>query len=217
MRSLERHRDAGAYALGVLDEADTFRFEEHLAGCPACVLALDELEPPARQLAAYGRATHAAAVAPCAAPGAELVERALSEVGRVRSARRGVRWCALALAAVLVLGAPAVALMTAAGGGRGPERISARDDRSGVRGTLTARERAWGTELVLAVRDPAPGAEVCELVAVGEDGAEHTVTTWRTRAARTVEIPAAAALRQGQTDRYEVRTAGGERLLTLRP
>ena len=35
MRSLERHRDVGAYALGVLDEADTFRFEDHLRSVPA--------------------------------------------------------------------------------------------------------------------------------------------------------------------------------------
>jgi len=35
MRSLERHHDAGAYALGLLDAADTFRFEDHLGRCPA--------------------------------------------------------------------------------------------------------------------------------------------------------------------------------------
>ncbi|WP_223778371.1 zf-HC2 domain-containing protein [Streptomyces sp. 135] len=214
MRSLERHRDAGAYALGVLDEADAFRFEDHLVGCPACVLTLDELELPARQLAWYDRATPAA-VTPCAVPGAALLEGALREVGRRHAVRRGAWRCALVLAVVLVLGAPAVALMAAAGSG--PERISARDARSGVAGTLTARDRAWGTELALTVRDPAPGARVRALVAVGRDGAEHTVTTWRTRAARTVEVPAAAALRPERTDRYEVRTADGERLLTPWP
>ncbi|MGQ4427661.1 zf-HC2 domain-containing protein, partial [Streptomyces violaceoruber] len=36
MRSLERHRDVGAYALGVLDEAEAFRFEDHLMECPRC-------------------------------------------------------------------------------------------------------------------------------------------------------------------------------------
>lgn len=35
MRSLERHRDVGAYALGVLDEAEAFRFEDHLMECPS--------------------------------------------------------------------------------------------------------------------------------------------------------------------------------------
>ncbi|MDP9685747.1 hypothetical protein J2S47_006249 [Streptomyces griseoviridis] len=34
MRSLERHRHAGAYALGVLDERDAFRFEDHPRGAP---------------------------------------------------------------------------------------------------------------------------------------------------------------------------------------
>lgn len=36
MRSLERHRDVGAYALGVLDEADAFRFEDHHGVSPVC-------------------------------------------------------------------------------------------------------------------------------------------------------------------------------------
>ena len=36
MRSQETHRDVAAYALGVLDEADAFRFEDHLMECPRC-------------------------------------------------------------------------------------------------------------------------------------------------------------------------------------
>ncbi|MGV9882202.1 zf-HC2 domain-containing protein [Streptomyces sp. NPDC003006] len=212
MRSLERHRDAGAYALGVLDEPDAFRFEDHLAQCPACHLALGELRRTAAQLKLYGRATP-----PAAAPGPKLLEHTLREVGRVHTVRRRRRLCALALAAVLAFGAPAVALVTAAGPDPGrPERLSARDARSGVHATLTARDRAWGTELALTVRDPAPRSRVCELVAVGKDGSERTVTTWQVPA-RSVEIPAVAALRPDETDRYEVRTADGERLVTLRP
>ena len=42
MRSLERHRDVGAYALGVLDEAEAFRFEDHLMECPQCAAQVTE-------------------------------------------------------------------------------------------------------------------------------------------------------------------------------
>ncbi|MEU1167695.1 FHA domain-containing protein, partial [Streptomyces sp. NPDC005921] len=56
-RSLERHRDVGAYALGVLDEAEAFRFEDHLMECPRCAAHVTEFGPAARQLMLYRRAT----------------------------------------------------------------------------------------------------------------------------------------------------------------
>ncbi|MEU2880738.1 zf-HC2 domain-containing protein, partial [Streptomyces sp. NPDC007070] len=74
MRSLERHRDVGAYALGVLDEADAFRFEDHLTACPRCAAQVTEFGPTARQLLLYRRATPRF-VHPTAQPGPRLLER----------------------------------------------------------------------------------------------------------------------------------------------
>ena len=45
MRSLERHRDVAAYALGVLNEAEAFRFEDHLMECPRCAAHVTEFGP----------------------------------------------------------------------------------------------------------------------------------------------------------------------------
>jgi hypothetical protein len=39
------HMDVAAYALGVLDQADTERFEEHLATCWACAAELETMVP----------------------------------------------------------------------------------------------------------------------------------------------------------------------------
>ncbi|GAB3956636.1 anti-sigma factor family protein [Micromonospora vulcania] len=39
------HMDVAAYALGVLDEQDTERFEEHLAACWACAAELETMVP----------------------------------------------------------------------------------------------------------------------------------------------------------------------------
>ncbi|MFK4070275.1 zf-HC2 domain-containing protein [Streptomyces sp. NPDC029674] len=212
MRPLERHRDAGAYALGVLDRADAFRFEDHLMGCPDCLLSLDGLHAAARQLALYGRVTPSP-VEPAAAPSPGLLDRILREAGQLHGARRRWRLCAVAVGVALAVGAPAVTVVTATG--PSPVRLSARDARSGVSATLTARDRAWGTEIGLTVRDAAADGRVCELVAVGADGSEQTVTTWRAPAP-TVRTRGAAALRTAQTERYEVRSADGEPLLTLR-
>lgn len=215
MRSLERHRDAGAYALGVLDAADTFRFDDHLMDCPDCRVLVAELSPTAAQLVAYGRVTPPH-VEPLAVPGPGFVDRLLADIWRLRRAGRR-RWlCALAASVVLAVAAPATAILRA--DGPGPEQITARDGRTGVSATLTARGRDWGTDIGLRVSDP-QSAHVCELVAVGTDGSEQTVTTWKVPAGESstaLSTRGGAALPREDIARYEVRTTDGRRLLTLR-
>jgi hypothetical protein len=41
----EQHFDVAAYALGVLDERDSARFEDHLIDCAACAIELESLLP----------------------------------------------------------------------------------------------------------------------------------------------------------------------------
>jgi len=41
----EQHFDVAAYALGVLDDRDAARFEDHLIECPACAIELESLLP----------------------------------------------------------------------------------------------------------------------------------------------------------------------------
>jgi hypothetical protein len=43
--SREQHFDVASYALGVLDEADSERFEEHLADCWVCAGELESFLP----------------------------------------------------------------------------------------------------------------------------------------------------------------------------
>ncbi|MFD0383780.1 anti-sigma factor family protein [Streptomyces stramineus] len=47
----------GAYVLGVLDDAETERFEEHLAGCEQCGAELDGLMDMPPLLAEFKEAT----------------------------------------------------------------------------------------------------------------------------------------------------------------
>ncbi|MFE9702670.1 zf-HC2 domain-containing protein [Streptomyces sp. NPDC005930] len=215
MRSLERHGDVGAYALGVLDEAEAFRFEDHLMDCPRCVAQVTEFGPAARQLMLYRQATPRF-VNPLTGPGPRLLDRLLSEVvARGRAGRRRVLF-AVAAAVVCAVAAPG-AVLYASRGDDPVAPLSATDARSGVWARITAQDAAWGTDVRLEVEDGA-GPRSCRLVAVGHDGSEQTVTSWMVpgqAAARPHTVRGGAALHPGQIDRYEVRTADGEHLVTL--
>ncbi|MBA2947015.1 zf-HC2 domain-containing protein [Streptomyces himalayensis] len=213
MRSLERHRDAGAYALGVLDATDAFRFEEHLMECPGCVAQVSEFGPALRQLMLYTRATPRG-VAPLAVPRPRLLDRLLGEVAVARRARRRRGLCAVAAAVVLAVAGPATAIV--AGSVADTARVSARDGRTGVAATLTTQNHTWGTQVGLAVWD-AVGPRVCELVAVGKDGTEQKVTSWTaTGGTDTPMTPeAGTALHPDEIDHFEIRTADGKLLVML--
>ncbi|RFU82993.1 zf-HC2 domain-containing protein [Streptomyces triticagri] len=209
----ERHRDAGAYALGVLDRADAFRFEEHLAVCPDCSAAVSGFASTTRALARYaGSAPPAAEAFTVVSPA--LLDRLLAEVGRAR--RRGERARLRLVAASVVLAAAGAGAVGAYDGGGEPDatRLVARDAKSGVSAVLVEHDRRWGTEVGLEVSDP-DGTRDCALVAVARDGTERTVTTWSAGAERSMTTSAGTALRPTEIDHFEVRTRDGERLVSL--
>ncbi|GGW93158.1 membrane protein [Streptomyces malachitofuscus] len=215
MRSLERHRDVGAYALGVLDEAEAFRFEDHLMECPSCAVQVTEFGPAARQLMLYRSATPRL-VNPLAKPGPRMLDRLLSQVASRRRAGRRRMLLALAASVVLAVSAPAIAVMTE-DGGDGAVSIAATDERSGVWAEVTTEERAWGSLLELKVKDGA-GPRACHLVVVGRDGSEEMVTSWSVprHDARPNTMPGGSAMHPEEIARYEVRTSDGEHLVTLK-
>ncbi|WP_055491207.1 anti-sigma factor [Streptomyces sp. TP-A0356] len=217
MRSLERHRDVGAYALGVLDEAEAFRFEDHLMECASCTAHVSELRPAARQLMLYRRATPRP-VHPFAAPGPRLLERLLDEVtAKHRSGRR--RWLyAVAAAVVFAVGGPAVAAISGQGSsGTAANAMTATDPDTGVWAQLTTRDRIWGSQIDVTVKDKS-GPHPCRLVAVGKDGSEQTVTSWMVPAddGEATTLQGGSALRAQQIDHFEVRTKAGQHLVTLK-
>ncbi|MFF8970222.1 zf-HC2 domain-containing protein [Streptomyces sp. NPDC014995] len=216
MRSLERHRDVGAYALGVLDEAEAFRFEDHLMECPRCAAQVTEFGPTTRQLLLYRRATPRT-VHPFAGPGPRLLDRLLGEVAaRRRAAKRRLLY-ALAASVVIALAGPTVAIM-AAGGGEETVRVTATDERSGVWAQVTIEDEVYGSQVELQVKDAA-GPRACHLVVIGRDGSEQTVTSWNAphHDARPNTMKGGSALHPDEIARYEVRTKQGERLVTLEP
>ena len=214
MRSLERHRDVGAYALGVLDEAEAFRFEDHLMECPQCAAQVTEFGPTTRQMMLYRRATPRT-VHPFAGPGPQLLDKLLAEVAVRRRAVRRRMMFALAASVVIALVGPAVAMM-AGGDGDDAVQVTATDEKSGVWAQVTIENETWGSDIELEVKDGA-GPRHCRLVAVGHDGSEQTVTSWTVplHDARPNTMHGAAAWHPEEIARYELRTAEGEHLVTL--
>jgi len=216
MRSLERHRDVGAYALGVLDEADAFRFEDHLMECPQCAVQIHELSATTRTLRAYAQATPRT-VNPMTQAGPGLLDRLLEDVVSARRSGRR-RWLfAVAAAVVFAVGGPAIAVI-AGDGSAGARTVAATDPGTGVWAEVTTVDRAYGSEVDAKVRH-ASAHQACELVAVGRDDSEQVVLSWAApgnAAPSSDAMQGAAAMHPADIVRYEVRTRDGERLVTLK-
>ncbi|MFB8032605.1 anti-sigma factor family protein [Streptomyces sp. NPDC056004] len=109
------HDAAGAYLLGVLDDAEASAFEAHLVDCDLCAARLDEL-------AALGPVLARVSVSPGAPaaryvpgqPGPHVLERLLDEVSAGRARRRRRSMWLVAAAVALIIGGP-VAVVLASG------------------------------------------------------------------------------------------------------
>ncbi|GFH37963.1 zf-HC2 domain-containing protein [Streptomyces pacificus] len=224
MNLREQHRAVAAYALGVLDPSDAFRFEEHLAECGLCALQLSDMAPLASALGALagpGRADEP--------PSPRILELLLHEVAtlRRRGSRRRLRLVAAAAALVVALPAVAVGLFPGREGavtGGPDERIAATDGATGVYGAVDLRSRGWGTAVALRMAK-LPGPKTCRLVAVARDGREYAVTSWSvpvggygtgaTGAEDELDMEVGTVLRREEIGRFEVRTESGEHLVSL--
>lgn len=209
--------DVGAYVLGVLDEAEMDRFEEHLAQCAMCSRQLDELGVIGPVLAELRQA---GVPRPPQGPG---LDRLLREVAAERRARRRRQQAVAVAAAVLIVAGPVAAVLAtrpAAPPARSAGSVrTATDPATGVRATVSAAGQPWGTEVQVTVSG-VQGPLTCRLVAVTRSGGEQTAATWqiprpRSGAARSgpLTVWGAAAAPPSEIARFEVVTSAGRRLV----
>ncbi|MFD7135448.1 anti-sigma factor family protein [Streptomyces sp. NPDC059894] len=194
------HETVGAYALGILDDAEATAFEAHLAGCEWCAQQLDELagmEPMMAALADLpGAGTPAIGESLSARPGPRLVEKLVGEIADRRAQKRRRGFYMIAAAAALIVGGPFVAMATSGGdeGGGTPQvladagsaktafetltdKVTATDPGTKVTATVATQEKAWGTEAVVELKNVA-GPNKCSLIAVGHNGERETIASW---------------------------------------
>lgn len=196
------HETVGAYALGILDDAEATAFEAHLATCEWCAQQLDELAGMEPMLAALadlpGAGTPAIGESLSARPSPRVVEKLVDEVAERRARKRRRNFYMVAAAGALIVSGPFVAVATTGGDGGGSgggtnrtlaanpakeafdrtsDKISATDPGTKVSATVALEKKAWGTQAVLELKN-VTGPQKCSLIAVGKNGERETVTSW---------------------------------------
>lgn len=196
------HDAAGAYVLGILDDAEATAFEAHLAHCARCAAHLDEfagLEPMLAMLAESPPPAPGARPLPHvpAPPAPRVLDRLVDEVAVKRARRTRRNRFLVAAAAALIIGGPVAAVM-ATGDDRPSveaadphptspaedaffhhmkEKVEATDPATAVAATIGMEPKAWGTHTVLELTN-VKGPQKCRLIAVSKTGEEEVVTSW---------------------------------------
>ncbi|AYL36348.1 MULTISPECIES: anti-sigma factor family protein [Streptomyces] len=197
------HETVGAYALGILDDAEATAFEAHLASCEWCAQQLDELAGMEPMLAALadlpGTGTPALGESLSAKPSPRVVEKLVDEVAERRARKRRRNFYMVAAAGALIVSGPFVAVAASGGGEEGgggsgtsrtlaanpakeafdktSDKIMATDPETQVTATVALEKKLWGTEIVTELKN-VKGEQKCSLIAVGKNGERETVNSW---------------------------------------
>ncbi|MFI6334889.1 zf-HC2 domain-containing protein [Streptomyces sp. NPDC050535] len=193
------HETVGAYALGILDDAEATAFEGHLATCEWCAQQLDELAGMEPMLAALAdlpasQGTPAIGESLAARPSSRLADRLVDEVSERRALKRRRSFYMVAAAAALIIAGPLTVMAVSGGDGtKAPEahatspakqafdvmtdKVTATDASTKVTAVVAMESKAWGTHAVLELKNVS-GPEKCSLIAVGKNGERETVTSW---------------------------------------
>lgn len=195
-QSSNEHETVGAYALGILDDAEATAFEAHLATCEWCAQQLDELAGMEPMLAALadlpGSGTPAIGESLAVKPSPRLVERLVDDVGDRRALKRRRSFYMIAAAAALIIAGP-LAVIAANGGndsGNAPavatakttfdtlsDKVTATDKTTKVTATVAMSKKDWGTLGVVELSN-VKGPLKCSLIAVGKNGERETMSSW---------------------------------------
>ncbi|MDG4860599.1 zf-HC2 domain-containing protein [Streptomyces sp. T-3] len=194
------HETVGAYALGILDDAEATAFEAHLAECDFCQVQLEELAGMEPMLAALAdmpeQRVPEVGKQLAARPSDKLLTSLVDEVAEKRASKRRRAFYLVAAAAALIIGGP-LTVMAVSGGNDGTntpsahstspaqdaffhhmdEKVEATDARTDVTATVGLEKKAWGTHTVLELKN-VKGPLKCSLIAVDKNGKEETVTSW---------------------------------------
>jgi hypothetical protein len=204
----EQHFDVASYALGVLDERDAARFEDHLIDCPTCAIELESLLPVVDILSDVD--ADALVATEQSRRDGIMLKQMIGEVKHERRRANSRRLYSLA-AAVVVFAMLSIGALFAGGqwlgtsdpaapsqqqrsskqldplpvdgsGLGGPdlvgERMSNTDPRSNVTADVALESKDWGTQVSFAVSN-IKGPLICRLVLVRTNGNQEVLSSWK--------------------------------------
>lgn len=214
-----------AYVLGALSTHDRAAYEQHLSSCPECAEAVRGLAVIPGLL---GRVPPEEVPGETVdAPPADLLARtrqvAESEVTRLRRRRRwAASLVAVAASAVLLVGGLAIGGALWAHDETTPGVTVAMQQvhANPLSATLRLRDRPWGTEVEMKCTYTSSGwgnRNVYALYVVDDDGHATSISTWSAAPGSTSELTAATAVPRARIAHLQIRTAGGQVLLTANP
>ena len=228
----EHAHDDGAYVLGALAPAERGEFERHLAGCPDCSRAVQELAGLVGLLARVPPD-----VLDFSGPAEQVPESTLPGLmARARGVQRRRTWLTATAAAVAAAvftagGLAALGLLEGAADGpvagpaapTAPSRPMVPLGGAPVTAQVALTSVPWGTRLDLECRYSAPAGSSREsdgvtyvLFVRSVGGRLEQVATWRALPDRTMRLAAATATSRDRIADVQVRLLDGRRLLTLR-
>ncbi len=213
------HYEVAAYALGILDPADSEAFEAHLVDCMECQAELLELhEVPAALDLIKGGPVDAVAAAPQPRRGGEAaVASLLDRVAKRRRRRTRTLWLAVAAAVVVTAVTPvAVRQFWPEPGGQTVAQTFRAASRN-VEASISLVPKEWGTEVSFELTG-VKGPLQCTLVAVSTSGETETVASWKVKEGPVEEplrITGATSFEKSAIKRFEFRTNNGPDLLEV--
>jgi hypothetical protein len=207
-----------AYVLGALSPEDRQRFEQHLRGCERCAAAVRELAGLPGLLAQSGP-PQVSAVVDAGPPPPDLLTSVLKRVRRGRRIRNTVTSlsAAVAVTACVALGVVAALPATSVPPPAGPQPLALTAlGEFPVRADARLGVHEWGTEVDMSCSYTGgrSGGEYV-LVAIGRDGKETELATWKALPDNTARIVVGTALKTPQMAALEVRGGSGRALLRL--
>lgn len=228
------HTDVASYVLGLLDEEEMSRFEEHMLTCERCAAEADELmslppllEPLVSRDGAFSEPPATAVPSESLLPGL-LADAAADRKRRRRSV------LALAAALALVIAGPIVGVALGHQGSTPTtdsvaadlvmvgEQHTAFDAATGVRATIGLDQRSWGTHVAIELTG-VHGPLKCALIAVSKTGETQVVTNWIVPSPgygvpgheQPLFVHGGAAMTTSDIDHFVVRTLDGQTLITV--
>jgi hypothetical protein len=229
------HTDVASYVLGLLDEEEMSRFEEHMLTCERCAAEADELmslPPLLEPLVSRGGADSEPPAT--AVPSESLLPALLADVAADRTRKRHRRMLALAAAITLIVAGPVIGVVLGHRGGTPAtdsvamdlvmvgEQHKAVNAANGVSAIIGLEPRSWGTHVAIELKN-VHGPLTCDLIAVSKTGQTEVVTNWLVPSPgygvpgneQPLVVHGAAALNKSQIDHFEVRTLDGQTLITV--